>query len=321
VHYRFADLVIRTDLPLPELPEAGSGASECSVRVVSYASAHPAPDRWDHHWRSPEGEIVLSCARDGDSYRLGMPDLATFLVEAGGRTITCRPHGALPTVTLEHLLIDQVLPRVLAHRGRLVIHAGCVVTPHGAIAFLGDSGAGKSTLCAAFARAGFPLVGDDGVVLRTADAGYEALATYPGLRLLPDPLAILFADRTVAAPVAHYSDKRRLDRNDAQLTLATGPQPLRGLYLLDTAADIGIAPVPDREAFVALLRASFQLHLDDPERSGELFWRVAALLDAVPVRRLSLPRDFTRLGAVCKALLEDAVALAIPASSAGCACS
>jgi hypothetical protein len=321
VPYRFADLVLESAVSLSELPIADSGLVECFFHVDTSERSDKAPERWDHHWRSPNGEVVLSCARDGDAYRLGMPDLATFLVEDGGRTITCGPHGGLPPVTLEHLLIDQVLPRVLTHRGRLVIHAGCVVTPHGAVAFLGDSGAGKSTLCAAFARAGSPLVGDDGVVFRPRATGYEALATYPGLRLLPDPLAILFADRTDAAPVAHYSEKRRLDRNDAQITLATSPQPLRGLYVLDTAADIGISGVPDREAFMAVLRASFQLHLDDSERSRELFWRVAALVDAVPVRRLSLPRDFTRLAAACEAVLEDAAALPTPASSAGCACS
>jgi hypothetical protein len=322
VFHRFADLVLESDVPFSELPSTRPCLAECSVRLDLSERSSPASDRWDHHWRSPKGEVVLSCSRDGDSYRLGMSELATFLIDGGGRTITCRPEEALPSATLEHLLIDQVLPRVLTHRGRLVIHAGCVGTPHGAVAFLGDSGAGKSTLCAEFARAGYPLLGDDGIVIRPAEnGGIDALATYPGLRLHPDPLAILFDDRTPAAPVAHYSDKRRLDRNDARLQVATGAQPLVGVYVLDTAAAVGIASIAHRDAFMALLGASFQLHLDDPERSRELFWRVGALLDAVPVRRLSFPRDFTRLPAVRDAVLEDAGRLATPASSAGCACS
>jgi hypothetical protein len=208
------------------------------------------------------------------------------------------------------LLIDQVLPRVLTHLGKTVIHAGCVVTSHGALAFLGESGAGKSTLCAEFSRAGCPLVGDDGLVLRPArGGGFEVLATYPGLRLFPDPLAACFDQRTPSAPVAHYSDKRRLDRNTPALLLATDPQPLLAMYVLDPAAAIGISPVPDRDAFMALVRASFQLHLDDAERSRELFLRLGALRDAVPIRRLSLPRDLGRLGEVREALLEDAEGL------------
>jgi len=322
VRYRFADLVLQCEMPLSELPDAGRGPSECSVRVHRSARpVLPASDRWDHHWRSPAGEVVLSCAREGEDYRLGMPELATFLIEDGGRAITCRPREGLPPATLEHLLIDQVLPRVLTHRGRLVIHAGSVVTPHGAVAFLGDSGAGKSTLCAEFATAGHSLLGDDGIVVRPAASGFEALATYPGLRLLPDPLEVLFDARTSGAPVAHYSDKRRMDRNSPNLAFSTGPEPLLALYVLDTDVEIGIGPLPDRDAFMALVRASFQLHLDDKERSRELFWRVGALLDATPVRRLSFPRDLSRLGAVRDAVVEDAGKLVTLASSAGCACS
>jgi len=267
-------------------------------------------DRWDHHWPTRGGGIPLSCARDGDAYRIGTTGLATFLVEEGGGTITCRPDQGLPEGTLEHMLIDQVLPRVLAHRGRLVIHAGCVLTPFGAIGFLGESGAGKSTLCAECVRAGHPLLGDDGVVIRETAAGFEVIATYPGLRLLPDPLLRLFDVEAGGAPVAHYTSKRRLDRNHRELTLATGPRSLLALYVLEAGTEIGIEPVAAREAFMALLSGSFQLHLDDRDRSRGLFERIGALQAAVPVRRLTYPRDFAHLEAVREALMADAAALA-----------
>jgi len=261
----------------------------------------------------------LSCARDGDVYRLGFPGLATFLIDDGG-AIACRPLPTLPAGTLEHLLIDQVLPRVLTHRGCLVLHAGCVASAQGAIAFLGDSGSGKSTLCADFACAGHPLLGDDGIVVRrTAAEGFEALATYPGLRLLPDPLARLFDDTSAATPVAHYTTKRRLDRDSVAFTLSAGAAPLRALYVLDTGVDVGITPLVERDAFMFLLRASFQLHLDDRERSRGLFERIGGVQDAVPVRRLSYPRDFDRLGDVRGAVMADVGELANHASLEGCA--
>jgi len=251
-----------------------------------------------------------------------MPGLATFLIEGGGGAITCRPHEKLPPATLEHLLIDQVLPRVLTHRGRLVIHAGCVATLRGAIGFLGHSGAGKSTLCAEFASAGHPLLGDDGILVRgTSDTGFEAQATYPGLRLLPDPLRHWFDEPAGAVPVAHYTEKRRLDRDSGGFTLATEPEPLRALYLLDSGPDIEIAPLSGREAFLALVRASFQLHLGDRERSQGLFETIGAVADAIPVRRLSYPREWDRLGDVREAVLADILSSVSPASSEGCACS
>jgi hypothetical protein len=306
VRYRIADLDIESEFSLSELPLGTSGAEECRVQSGPELPADGVEARWDHHWSSPDGTVVLSCARDGDAYRLGMPGLVTFLIEGDGSSITCCAHETLPPGTLEHLLIDQVLPRVLTHRGRVVIHAGCVATPEGAVLFLGDSGAGKSTLCGEFARAGFPLLGDDGVLVRrNATSGFEALATYPGLRLLPDPLLHLFDENTARSPVAHYTEKRRLDRDASGFTLAVGPEPLRALYVLEAGSTIEIAPVPARHAFMALVRSSFQLHLDDETRSRGHFERIAALLDAIPVRRLSYPRDFACLGAVREAILED----------------
>jgi hypothetical protein len=320
VFYRFAGFTLESDVPLSTLPRAACGPGDCRVRIGPPERQAFAEARWDHHWRSPDGGVALSCARDGDAYRIGFPGLATFLVDDGG-TISCRPDPELPPGTLEHLLIDQVLPRVLTHRGCLVLHAGCVASPHGAIAFVGDSGSGKSTLCAEFARAGHPLLGDDGMVVRrTAAAGFEAMATYPGLRLLPDPLAHLFDQRADAPPVAHYTAKRRLDGHNANFTLAEGALPLRALYLLDTDAAIAIDPLAEREAFMALLRASFQLHLEDRERSRELFERIGGLQEAVPVRRLSYPREFAFLGAVREAVLADVDRLDVRVGSAGCAC-
>jgi hypothetical protein len=313
VLYRFADLVLDADIELPELPELRSGSAECSVWSELPTCNESQDDRWDHHWRGPDGSVTLSCAREAQGYRLGVPGLATFLIGGDGATIAVRPLAGVSPRTLEHLLIDQVLPRVLALRGRTVIHAGCVATPVGAIAFLGDSGAGKSTLCAELARAGYPLLGDDGIVVSQGARGFEAIATYPGLRLLPDPLTALFDDPPGAEAVADYTAKRRLRCNGVGVTLAAGPEPLRGLYWLAPGPRIVIDELDQRAGFLALIRSSFQLHLDDPERSGRLFDRVGALSQALPVRRLTYPRELGLLPAVRDALVADAALYLAPA--------
>lgn len=308
IRLRYGDLVLASDAPLPALLPAPDTDAECAFRLLAPSGPDHSGERWDHHWRSPVGAISLSCARDGDDYRLGFPGLATFTIEREGREIACRPDGELPPSTIQHLLVDQVLPRVLTHRGRLVIHAGCVGTPHGAIAFLGDSGAGKSTLCASLARAGAPLLGDDAVVVRRSELGtFLVEATYPGLRLHAESIAHHFGTNASSTSVAHTTEKLRV--SDA--AFVTGPLPLRRLYVLSASGPeslsgaIEISPLPQGQAFFALLRASFQLHLDDKERSRGLFERIAALIDAVPVRSLSYPREFARLTDVRHALMED----------------
>ena len=55
------------------------------------------------------------------------------------------------------------------------------------------------------------MLGDDGVVVRERHSGsFEALETYPGLRLLPASLAFLYGDDPPGRRVAAYTDKRRV---------------------------------------------------------------------------------------------------------------
>ena len=303
----FGDLVLDSSFPLPLLPLATGGTAECRFTV--------SPDHgrdttiWDHHWRRADGAISLSCAREGTNYRLGVPGLATFSIRHDGAAITAHPHPSLAASTLTHLLVDQVLPRVLSLRGRLVLHAACVATPAGAVAFLGESGAGKSTLSACFARAGHPLLGDDGAVIHLPDRGpTTAMATYPGLRLLPEARARVYGGDCETSPVADDSPKHRI----LGVEHVEGPLAVERVYLLappgDDAGRIAIEAVSPLDGFVAVLRAIFQLHLDDAPRARALFRRVASLIERVPVRRLSYPREMGRLDEVRDAVLRDLAA-------------
>ena len=303
--HRFGDLVVGSELELTQLPFAQDALPECVLtlqRPLSFAET-----AWGHLWRRPDGSVSLSCAKDGDDYALGFPSWGRAIVRDEGRSIEVLPEPGVPRETVEHLVCDQLLPRVAAFRGRLVLHAGCVVTAAGACAFLGASGAGKSTLCARFVRDGDLLLGDDGIfVRRGTSGGFEAEATYPGLRLLPDPIAELWEDAPVdAGPVSHDSAKRRLPAG------ACGAFPLRAIYVLDEpspAEDSDRAEttlLPPREGFVALLRSCFQLHLDDPVRTRRLFEQISELLDAVPVRAVRYARRLELLPGVRDEVLRD----------------
>ncbi len=295
MQFRFGDLVLESDIPLAELPPCAASQPECLLEADSSGEL-PELELWDHHWRADDGTISLSCARRGDDYRLGIPGQASFRILEGGRRIVSLAPAALPPWSLEHQLIDQVLPRVLTHRGRTVLHAGCVDTPEGAVAFLGASGAGKSTLCAEMARAGHTLLSDDAILVRrTAGGSFEVLPTYPGLRLLPRSIAHLIDEGACGRPVAHATPKRRIDRLRAGFGTTVEPRPLLALFVLGVSETVRIQPMPPRQAFLALVAASFQLHLDDPARSRRLFEGLGALVDRVPVRKLLYPREFARL--------------------------
>lgn len=308
--YRFGDLVVASEIALTQLPTIDGASAECSLSI---GPSEVFERSWNHAWRRADGTVSLSCAREGDDYVLGFPGWGIARVRDEGRLVEVRPARGLPHETIEHLIGDQLLPRVAAFRGRLVLHAGCVVTAGGACAFLGESGSGKSTLCAGFVRDGDLLLGDDGIFVRKGASGsFEAEATYPGLRLLPHPIEELWGEDVTATPVAHDTSKRRLPLG------AAGAFPLRAIYVLDGPADgdapdrIEAALLPPREAFVALLRSTFQLHLGDPARTRRLFEQLAELLDEVPVRTVRYARRLDLLPGVRHEVLRDLTRTILP---------
>jgi hypothetical protein len=294
-HHRFGDLVVASDLDLPEV-ERVRGRPACRVRLVRELDAIPPGRR--HDWRTASGVVELTCQVTPRGHRLGFPGLAEFDVAGRGEEILCRPDAGGSPATLRHLLLDQVLPRVLGSRGSLVLHAGGVVRDGRAVAFLGPSGAGKSTLCAAFAAAGAAILADDCLIANPGPSGrIHVRPAYAGLRLHPDSLALLGVASEDATPVAHYTGKRRVPARAPGLRFRAGPAPLGGLFVLDTepGRSVAITRLAVREAFVALLRGVFQLHLEDRSIARSIFEGVLGVCRSVPVHRLAYPRDLSLL--------------------------
>ena len=107
------------------------------------------------HWDEDETEIFMSVADEGSGYRVRFPGIGDYFVSPGQGQIQCQPFSAVPAETLRHLLLDQVVPRMLGQGGELVLHASAVELDDGTgLAFVGPSGAGKSTLASSFQKPG-----------------------------------------------------------------------------------------------------------------------------------------------------------------------
>ena len=94
----------------------------------------------------------------------------------------------------------------LRQRGRYLVHAAGAVDSQGRAWLLaGDSGSGKSTLGYALARTGWTSLGDDGVLVEAAGAGFRAHAWRESLKVS--------AALTSEFPELH-ADASRARRND-----------------------------------------------------------------------------------------------------------
>ena len=296
--YAIFDLTVASDIPFEELIEDRRDA----VLTVSRGWNFPdARYRFVHDWESEAGQVDLSLGVAGDSYALRFPGLAAFAVE--GDHITCYPLTEdLPEYTLRHLLLDQVIPRWLGHRGELVLHASAINLPgRGAVLFVGDSGVGKSTLAAALtdgdgARA--ELLADDCVLVYPGPPA-SVVASYAGLRLYPDSIAA--TGRSPDQPVSHYTAKQRV-----QHRIRHQATPLKAICLLESGGPQQIERSGTAADLMALLRQAFVLDVTDMAHHQSGFVAIRQLVEQdVPVWRVELEHDHARLPSLVASLLDQ----------------
>ena len=314
-HHAFGPAVIRTALPLPSLPRVPGAAAGLPIAVDLATAGIPDHTPWQHHWLDGD-EALLSLARQGAGYWLRVPDQADFLVLLDPARVQVWPTRDPPpdAATLEHLLVDQILPRVLAQLGGSVVHASTVRIGGRHVLFLGPSGWGKSTLAGLLHRHGHAVLSDDCVQLVAEGGRFRAIPTYPSLRLYEDSLDALFPGIDTTTAVAAYTRKRRVPM----------PAPSAGdpavavdaIYLLGDPAGAGdairIGPLRPAETCLALIRHSFRLDLADRAASAMQLARCGEIARAVPAFGLDYPRDFARQEALVQAIADHVATLPTP---------
>lgn len=299
MRYRFHDLVLDSDIALPEVPPSRRGARDIAIRIG--AAGAPASPRWFHHWREGRRRS-LSFARVEDGYLVRAHGLADFHVAAGGDAVRCDPHGECPLATLRHLLLDQVLPLVLGLEGSLVLHAsGVHVDGLGVVAFAGPAGAGKSSLAAAMGLAGHRIVSDDSLLVRRRGDRPVVVPGYPGARLWRDAARGLGLPLAGAA-VAHYTSKRRVDA--AALPFRAAPAPLAAIFVMGQRTARPVSPAGSnaavrrlgpRDRLVALTRCAYMLDVQDRTQLAAMFANIAWVAGRIPVVRLHVREGRRRL--------------------------
>jgi hypothetical protein len=310
--YHYAGGLISTAWSLAALlPADNMVADERTITAICLAAPprESSVTNWVHHWPPERGWMSLALINGRDGFLLRFHGLADFVISADGRRIEAWGAPSAGEETLEHLLVDQVLPRSLAQQGQLILHAGAVRVGHQAIAFIGDSGIGKSTLTASFHAAGYSCLCDDGLVLTQGEGSALALPTYPSLRLWPDSIVSLYPQAPDVAPMPHYSSKQRIASRDIAVN-ANVRLPLKSLYVLEPAAaadaaEISLKKLSSREACMAIIGNSFRLDITDSRRVANGFANASRIADHLPVFSLAYPRDFTCLPEVHETIFRQ----------------
>ena len=257
---------------------------------------------------SPTGWYKYAQLDNGQSY-LRWDDLFEFLIDADGRRIWWGWLGATSLESLQVYLLGHALSFALIKQGYEPIHATSVVVDGNAIAFIGSSGFGKSSLAAAFLADGHPLLTDDMLLLTRTDRGYEAQPGPRRIKLFPKMARRFVIGTANAVPMNNETEKLVLPLSADNCY--PGSAPLRALYLLSPSRAVSrkqpiqLSPLSTREAFITLVRGTFNPLVPGSERLERQYTESLGVASLVPARRISYPRVLSLLPAVAQEILSD----------------
>jgi hypothetical protein len=261
-------------------------------------------------WTDPSGWTSVSVDPGKQNlYLVHFRELATVSVEFANRYIRVWPaFSDLPLETIQHLIADQVVPRIIAHEGRLVIHAGAVQFDERAITIIGESGRGKSTLVASLDANGWPLLGDDVIIVTVKDDLCTGTAVYPSLRLFSDSIASLFPVSPVLSAVAHYTEKHRISI-PLEADHEYRPATLAAMFFLRPEPSdnrISLRQMTPAESCMGVITNSFSLDPTGQDQARQKLAAASAFAATVPAFEIAYPRDYLILPDV-HAVLRDQV--------------
>jgi hypothetical protein len=307
--YRYAvyGISLRSQVPFPlPGPEDSSfpeielriGSSSLFSKALQGATLGPDPADWYQH----------AHLGDGSSY-VRWEGLFEFLVSADGRQITCGWLDAASKESFQVYALGQALSFALVKRGLEPLHATTVVINESAVAFLGRSGFGKSSLAASFLAAGYRLLTDDLLLLRENGESFYGYPGPPRIKLFPSVARAFLKANLGGVPMNNETTKLVIPLFENQVCRAA--TPLKAICVLTWVRKVAgrrpvsLAPLPPKEAFVELLRGTFNRWLRGPDRLERQFASVTQLLAKVPVFKLSYPRVLRRLPEVREVVISE----------------
>jgi hypothetical protein len=260
-----------------------------------------------------EGRPNLIVSRETNSgvFRLRYSDGIEFAIsKLGTRIFATWPPEAMTLEDAVTYLLGPVLGLVLRLKGVVTLHASSVAVGSKAIAFLGSQGAGKSTLAAAFAILGYPVLGDDVLVLKEEQPNsFLIQPAYPRIRLWPESVPHLYEQALDLPCLTPNWDKRFLQLDRDAYKFQFEPLPLAAIYVLDGRNGVSssnwISGLDISEGIMRLVSNSYVSYLLDRSMRGHEFQILNRIVAGVPVRSIRMAKSDVRPAQLCEAILED----------------
>ncbi|MGH2457752.1 MAG: hypothetical protein ACRDIY_02665 [Chloroflexota bacterium] len=313
--YDLYGMLVRGDIPLPLAPLANPPVTPpaWTFHGVEPGQPAPAPDgpevaqlRCQHH-----GNIIAVRHQGPGGSWIRNPWIATFHLAPDGRWVDVYPEPLADEQTIALTLLGEVSIFVLQTLGYPSLHASAVVTPRGAVVFIGVPGQGKSTMAATFLQRGATLLADDNLPLRLLDGRVHGGPSVPIMKVWRETVECSLEISGELPSVATSVDKKLLTVSE-QYKFSSEPVRLDAIYLLNrydpTATgrtDVTFSALSGREAIATLLAHTAYGTLARPAETARFLPLYARLVAQAPVRVLAYPNGFGHQDRVHARILED----------------
>lgn len=218
--------------------------------------------------------------RGGDTYLMHTSG-ASLWVRAG-RLRAAHGYADAPRPVRRELARVGAMVRLRA-LGRFHVHAAAVIAPDGGTWLLaGESGGGKSTLTYALAREGWPVLGDDGVVLERAGDDLVVHGWRDAMRVSIE-LARWFPELDARSDDVDWEDPRHRVPVDARFVRRGRPA---GIIVVERGTHDTLTPLPPTAALAALIPQSAMVLLHDGHEAAHLD-TLRTLVERAPALRLT----------------------------------
>ena len=294
----------RSELSFPELPLLQEVPPTWTLRIVATPpllgeGALVGEDQ-------VESGMHVRLFRLQEGFRLVYNDTGTFDVPFEGSEIFWCPAPDADEDAARLDVIGYVFATLFHAGGAICLHGSAVALPLGGIGFVAPKMHGKSTLARALTRAGARLATDDAIPI-TVDTQAIMRPGVHQIRLRRDSAEHFARDLPEMQP--GYGGKQVVT-NIAEDRLLLEPVPLNALYVLAPVKPDGKRSAATRsllspvEAALGLVGQTKGACLFGRFESAAVLDRAHALVEAVPIYRLNVVRDFDRLDEVVQQILE-----------------
>jgi hypothetical protein len=283
---------LRSEFPLPELPEIGVRQADWTFRRAT----GPSPAGQFLGVDNVDANIRVRCSKLPGGFRLEFDDTGTFDITERGRDIAWTPGAVTEMEIVRADLLGGVFSVALHLQGLLCLHGSAVGIDGTAVAFLANKGAGKSTLATALCDNGCTLVTDDMLPVHP-ESPVTAWPSMPAVRLLHDSASHLRYANGKTHPVTNKYHVSELPAHQVEMSRL----PLGAVYELAPVSSGPNVPAVERirvtgtAAVGTLLRHNRAGTAIGSAESVNLFVRASDVVRNVPVYRLEVARDFNRL--------------------------